>query len=134
MRKIYCVWILALLISACGSGQSNKKRNLDATLYKYASMIRWSDYEAAKQFLKPGESDIQPSSFELERLKQYKVSQYLESPIAPGTQENIIIQQVRIELYNIHNNRTKTINDTQSWEYNEELKQWFLTSGIPKLQ
>lgn len=131
-RILVSVIILSLLLSSCG-GKSTKKRNLDSTLYKYASFIRWSDFDAALGYLEPGKKDLQPSSFELQKLKQFKVSRYTEAPIKPGKEENTILQSVEIQMYNIHNNHTKTILDHQTWEYNDELKQWFLTSGIPQL-
>ncbi|MBL4659390.1 MAG: hypothetical protein JKY19_03470 [Alcanivoracaceae bacterium] len=133
MKKLsLSIFIITVLLTSCG-GSSNKKRNLDATLFKYASLIRWSNFDAAINYLKPEDEDIKPSGFELERLKQFKVSQYLESPITPGSEEHIILQSVEIQLYNIHTNKTKTIYDHQSWEYDDKLKQWFLTTGIPKL-
>jgi len=133
MKKILLnIFIITILLASCG-GTSNKKRNLDSTLFKYASLIRWSNFDAAVNYLKPGDEDIKPSDFELQRLKQFKVSQYLESPITPGSDEYIILQSVEIQLYNIHTNKTKTIYDHQSWEYDDKLKQWFLTTGIPKL-
>lgn len=132
MKKIsFSILILAIILTSCG-GKSKKKRNLDETLFSYASMIRWGNYDGALNFLKPGDEDIKPTSFELERLKQFKVSSYSESPIRPGAQENVVLQSVEIQLYNIHNNTTRIIRDSQSWEYDDEKMQWFLTSGIPK--
>lgn len=122
---------MSILVS-CGE-ESIKKRGLDDTLFKYAALIRWSNYEGAMRYLKPGIEDIIPTSFELEHLKQFKVSRYLEAPITPGATINSINQSVEIQLYSIHNNAVRTIMDHQSWEYNEELQQWFLTSGIPKI-
>lgn len=134
MKKLLFIsFVLILTLSSCGSGKSTKKRSLDDTLYKYAATIRWANFEAALRFLDPKNKAIQPTRFELEKLKQFKVSRYSESPIAPGASEDIILQDVEIQLYNIHNNRTKTIYDHQSWQYNEELKRWLLTSGLPKL-
>ena len=133
MKKLLLsIFIITLILSSC-SGTSNKKLNLDSTLYKYASLIRWSNFDAAVNYLKPSDEGIKPSTFELQRLKQFKVSQYLESPITPGGEEQIILQNVEIQLYNIHTNKTRTIYDHQSWEYDDKLKQWFLTTGIPKL-
>jgi hypothetical protein len=102
-------------------------------MFAYAALIRWSNYDGAMRYLKPGVAEIIPTDFELEHLKQFKVSQYLEAPITPGDSINTIKQSVEIELYNIHNNTVKTIFDHQTWEYNEEVQQWFLTSGIPKI-
>ena len=133
MRKqaLY-IFIIVSLITSCG-GTSNKKRSLDSTLFKYASLIRWSDFDNALHLLKPGVKQIVPSGFELQRLKQFKVSQYLESPISPSNDPNVILQNVEIQLYNIHTNKAITIYDHQSWEYSEEMSHWFNTSGLPKL-
>jgi len=134
MKKLFFIsLVLIFFLSSCGSGKSTKKRSLDDTLYKYASAIRWANFDAAMRFLDPKNEKIQPSRFELDKLKQFKVSHYSESPIAPGATEDVILQDVEIQLYNVHNNRTKTIYDRQSWQYNEDLKRWLLTSGLPKL-
>lgn len=133
MRKIAFILLLSItVLSSCGS-TSSKKVNLDDTLFKYASFMRWSDYDSASRFVKPGEGSIKLSNFELRKLKQFKISRYTESPISPGDKESIIVQSVELQLYNIHNNKTKIIIDNQSWEYVEKAKQWFLISGLPKL-
>lgn len=133
MKKyLLTVFVVALVLTSCG-GKSNKKRNLDDTLYKYASLIRWSNFEGATNLLKKGEDIKSPTQFELQRLKQFKVSRYLESPIQPGKEENTVLQNVEIQYYNIHTNKTKTIYEHQSWEFNDELGQWYLTTGLPKL-
>lgn len=133
MKKIALyVLITSILLASCG-GKTSKKRNLDDTLFKYASLIRWSRFDDALAYLDPKEPTIKPSSFELERLKQFKISRYLESPIQPGNKENVVLQNVEIELYNIHNNKSRIIYDQQSWQYDDDLHQWFLISGLPKL-
>lgn len=132
MKKIiFTVLITMILLSSCGE-KSNKKRNLDETLYKYASLIRWANFDAATSLVKH-KDDARSHDFELQKLKQFKVSSYSESPIQPGVEKNIILQNVEITLYNIHTNKAKVIYDHQSWEYDEELGQWFITSGLPKL-
>ena len=133
MKKLLLsIFIAVILLSSCG-GKSNKKRNLDETLYKYASLIRWANYDGALTLLKSGDGIKAPSQFVLNKLKQFKVSRYLESPIQPGPEENTIMQNVQVQLYNIHTNKSKTIVDRQTWEFNEELGQWFLITGLPKL-
>ena len=133
MKKfIIYILISAILLASCG-GKSNKKRNLDETLSKYASLIRWSHYDDAVVYINPKDDSVKPRSFDIEKLKQYKVSRYSESPIRPGSQDNIILQNVEIELYNIHTNKSRIIFDQQSWQFDDELEQWFITSGMPKL-
>ena len=133
MKKLsISLFVILLALMSC-SGKPSKKRNLDNTLYAYASSIRWSDFDGAVNFLKADAKATKPSSFELQRLKQFKVSSYIESPIKLGAKENVILQSVEIQLYNIHSNKTRTIYDHQSWEYDDTLSRWFLTSGLPKL-
>lgn len=133
MKKIIVSsFIIIILLSSCG-GKSHKKRNLDDTLYKYASLIRWSNFDDATTLLRSEGDAKGPTPFELQRLKQFKVSRYSESPIQPGSKENIVLQNVEIQLYNIHTNKSRTIYDRQSWEYNSDAEQWFLTTGLPKL-
>ncbi|VAW40306.1 hypothetical protein MNBD_GAMMA01-1017 [hydrothermal vent metagenome] len=133
MKKLSINLFVILFILMSCSGKPSKKRSLDDTLYAYASSIRWSNFDAAVSFLKADDKTTKPRSFELQRLKQFKVSSYAESPIKPGPKENVILQSVEIQLYNIHNNKTRTIYDHQSWEYDAALSQWLLTSGLPKL-
>jgi hypothetical protein len=133
MKKLSLyVLVATILLVSCG-GKTTKKRNLDETLSKYASSIRWSHFDDAVAYLDPKDPELKPRSFEIQKLKQYKVSRYSESPIQPSNQENVILQNVEIELYNIHTNKSRTIYDQQSWKYDDELQQWFITSGIPKL-
>ena len=133
MKKLSIgLFVISLVLVSCG-GKSTKKRKLDSILYKYASAIRWSNFDAAVNFLDPKLKDIKPTSFQLEKLKQFKVSRYLEAPITPGAQDNVILQDVEIKLYNIHNNQEKVIYDRQVWEFDSEKTHWFLTSGIPKI-
>ncbi|MCF6288586.1 MAG: hypothetical protein L3J53_05040 [Proteobacteria bacterium] len=133
MKKILLLIIISAIVLTACTGKSSQKNNLDDTLYKYASLIRWSDYDAAAKFIKLDTDKQTVNDFDLHKLKQFKVSRYVESPISPGHAENIILQSVEIHFYNIHSNQTKVINDRQSWEFNDELQQWFLISGLPKL-
>ncbi len=52
-NSLLTVFFAALVLTSCG-GKSNKKRNLDETLYKYASLIRWSNFDGASILLKSG--------------------------------------------------------------------------------
>lgn len=133
MKKNTFLCLVALVVLFSCGGKTTKKRNLDNALFKYAALIRWSDFDNAMRYLKPNDDEIKPSNFELEHLKQFKVSSYKESPISPGSKENEILQNVEIQLYNIHNNKTRVVYDRQVWQFDDELNQWFITSGLPKL-
>lgn len=125
--------VVLLLFSGCG-GRLSKKQALDQTLYQYAKTIRWGNYQAALGFLSPDiEKSKKPSRLDVERLKQFSVSSYVAAPILPGSEENEIIQDVELKLYNNHSKRERVVVDRQVWAYDEESGNWWLTSGLPKL-
>lgn len=133
MKKVTLAIIIFSLLASCG-GRMSKKQSLDHTLYQYAKVMRWADYNAALTFFSPNMEDkFKPSSTDIERLKQFGISSYVSSPITPGDTENRINQNVQIKLYNKHTKREKVVIDQQTWEYDEETKTWTLISGLPKL-
>ncbi len=133
MKKYFIVIIICAMLFACG-GRMTKKKALDHTLYQYAKVIRWADYDTALTYFSPDiDDEHKPSRLEIERLKQFNVSSYVEAPILPGETENAIIQDVKLRLYNIHTKREREVIDRQVWEYDTEDNRWWLTSGLPKL-
>ncbi len=131
-KSLITLFVISILLVSCGK-TTKKKRSLDDTLFKYAAVIRWANFDAAVRFISPKAPKTKPSAFEMNHLKQFKVSKYSEAPIAPGNENNTITQDVEIQLYNVHTNKTKTIYDHQIWEYDDEDNSWYLISGLPKL-
>ena len=133
MKKLILIITVCALLSACG-GRMSKKQSLDHTLYQYAKVMRWADFNTAMTFFSPDiDPTNKPSSIDIERLKQFGVSSYVSSPIMPGDTDNQISQDVQIKLYNVHTKREKVIVDRQVWQYNDESRRWLLVSGLPKL-
>lgn len=133
MKKYFIVIIICAMLFACG-GRMTKKKALDHTLYQYAKVIRWADYDTALTYFSPEiDDEHKPSRLDIERLKQFNVSSYVAAPILPGESDNAIIQDVKLRLYNIHTKREREVIDRQVWEYDSEDKRWWLTSGLPKL-
>lgn len=133
MKKITIIILVCVLLSACG-GRMSKKQSLDHTLYQYAKVMRWADFNTAMTFFSPDMETVnKPSNTDIERLKQFGVSSYVASPILPGDNENRIIQDVQIKLYNVHTKREKVVIDRQTWEYDGDSKRWLLVSGLPKI-
>ncbi len=133
MKKVVIYLVICALLTACG-GRMSKKQSLDHTLYQYAKVIRWADFNTALTFFSPDmEKANKPSNTDIERFKQFGVSSYVASPILPGETENQIVQDVQIKLYNKHTKREKVIVDRQIWEYNDDNKSWLLISGLPKI-
>jgi len=133
MKKLLIALVIMALLQACG-GRMGKKQNLDHTLYQYAKVMRWADFDQAINFIDPeADEDIKPTELEINRFKQFGVSSYVPRPILPGPDENSIIQTVELKLYNIHTKREKAVVDRQIWRYDEDKKRWFLDSGLPKI-
>ncbi len=133
MRNVIATVLLTALLSGCATNMS-KKRLLDNTLYDYAKIIRWADFNSAASFLSPDiDDEHKPRRLDVQRLMQFSVSSYQEDPIVPGENENIVIQPVKIQFYNNHTKRERVIIDIQKWEYDEERKRWWLISGLPKI-
>ena len=133
MKKLILIITICALLSACG-GRMSKKQSLDHTLFQYAKVMRWADFNNAITFFSPDiEAANKPSSTDIERLKQFAVSSYIASPILPGDTENQIKQDAQIKLYNLHTKREKIVIDRQVWEYDDETKRWLLISGLPKI-
>ncbi len=133
MKKLIIIMTICALLSACG-GRMSKKQSLDHTLFQYAKVMRWADFNTAMTFFSLDMDPAnKPSSTDIERLKQFGVSSYVSSPILPGENENQINQDVQIKLYNIHTKREKVVIDRQTWEYDDETKRWLLISGLPRI-
>ncbi|TDR20535.1 hypothetical protein [Marinicella litoralis] len=133
MKKFIVAVIICSLLVACG-GRMTKKKSLDHSLYQYAKVMRWADYNTALTFFSPNiDKEHKPTVLEIERLKQFNVSSYVAAPIMPGASENEIIQDVQIKLYNLHTKRERVVVDRQVWEYDSDAKTWWLTSGLPQL-
>lgn len=133
MKKSVIIILLCLLLVACG-GRMSKKQSLDHTLYQYGKVMRWSDFNTAMSFFSPDIDKIhKPNRLEIDRMKLFSVSSYVASPIMPGDTENTIIQDVQMKLYNNHTKREKVVVDRQVWEYDKEIKKWWLISGLPNL-
>ncbi len=133
MKKSVIIILLCLLVVSCG-GRMSKKQSLDHTLYQYAKVMRWSDFNTALSFFSPDiEDEKKPKRLDIDRINQFSVSSYVPSPIMPGDSDNSILQNVQIKLYNKHTKREKVVIDQQVWEYDDEIKKWWLLSGLPNL-
>jgi hypothetical protein len=133
MRRILSVSVLlAVLLSGCATDMRNQ--SLTKTLAAYASMVRWGDFASAEQFVDPKIRTKEPlTPLELSRFKQYRVSEY-DDPASPmAVAENEVAQVVRIGVINVNTQAERTLVDRQTWRYDPEKHQWWLTSGLPDL-
>jgi len=134
MPRITCLFVVlsALLLGGCAT--SKKSDTLTTTLAAYANIIRWGDIQGATKYIDPKVLEKHPpSSLDLDRFNQVRVSEYDEGtgPVPMG--DNQVSQVVQIGLINRNTQSERTIVDHQIWRYDEASKHWWLESGLPDI-
>lgn len=98
---------------------------------KYASAIRWNEFEMAWGHVDPGYRTENPlSDFEKERFKLIQVTGY-ESKSQETLADGSIELYVEIRLVNRSTQAERIVTDTQIWRWDEKIKRWWLTTGLP---
>ena len=121
---------LVALVTACTPNPAEKE--LSETLKQYETIIRWSQWDAAADFLAPEYLVENPvSRLDMERLRLFKVTAYTLR--STGIFDNGLTtrQQVEIRLFNKRQGIERSITDDQEWRWNETAKRWYLHSGLP---
>ncbi len=135
MKKILLVAIAALVLSfsfsADAIGKRGQAKQRDEMLFKYASAIRWSEFEIAWAYVEPKYRNENPvNDLEKERFKQIQVTGYdvkTQTPLPDGSFEQV----VEIRLINRNTQTERSALDTQVWSWDEKAKRWWLTTGLP---
>lgn len=124
--------VLALAMLMPASAKSREKV-LEETLRTYAATIRWGSIEQAESFVDPKYREAHPlTPLELARYKQVRFTAYNDRAAVPvGKFE--VRQTVEIGLVNVNTQESRTIIDQQVWTYDQKLKVWLLSSGLPDI-
>ena len=129
LRSVFFVG-LAVLLSGCP--QTKEEKGLTETLQQYETIIRWAQWDAAADFVSPEYlSDNPITRLDLDRLRLFKVTQYIVRSSAPVDAGHGLIQVVEVRMFNKNQARERTIIDEQYWKYNELIERWQLHSGLP---
>lgn len=122
--------LVMTLLSACAS--STQKNTLDATLLQYESVIRWSQWDGAIDFLAPEYLEENPvSQLDIDRLRLFRVTQYTVRSVMPTADGMTVRQAVEVRLFNRNRAVEQALLDQQEWRYNPERERWYLWSGLP---
>jgi hypothetical protein len=122
--------LIAILLAGCP--QTQEEKGLSETLSQYETFVRWAQWDAASNFIAPEYQEEHPiTSLELERLRLFRVTQYLVRSSAPVDGGDGLLQTVEIRIYNKNQARERTVIDEQYWKFNQETKRWLLHSGLP---
>lgn len=121
---------IATLLSGCP--QTKEDKDLSETLTQYETIVRWSQWDAAINFVSMEYQEEHPiSRLDLDRLRLFRVTQYIIRSSTPIDEGNGLIQIVELRMFNKNQARERTIIDEQHWKYDEEKKRWLLHSGLP---
>ena len=134
-RQTTCRWLmtitLALLaLTACSSNQVDKSRG--EAFKQYETMIRWSQWDAAADFISPEYIAEHPiSRLDMDRLRLFRVTSYTVRSTGVYDEGMTARQTVEIKMFNNTKGVERTIVDEQEWRYNETTQRWHLHSGLP---
>ncbi len=120
-----------LLVSACATTSNMDKARTEA-LEQYESMIRWSQWDAAVNFIAPEYLEINPiTRLDLDRLRLFRVTAYTVRSTQLYDEGKTMTQGVEIRLFHKSQAVERAIMDEQLWRYDEEAEVWLLHSGLP---
>lgn len=122
--------LVAVALAACTSNQVEKSRG--ETLKQYETIVRWSQWDAAADFIAPEYMEEHPiSRLDMDRLRLFRVTAYTIRSTGVFDEGMTVRQAVEIRLFNQHQAVERTIVDEQEWRWNEERQRWLLHSGLP---
>ena len=122
---------LSLLLTACATTSGIDKARTEA-LEQYESMIRWSQWDGAVNFIAPGYLEEHPiTRLDLDRLRLFRVTAYTVRATQLYDEGMTMTQAVEIKLFHKSQAVERTIIDEQLWRYDEARQSWLLHSGLP---
>jgi hypothetical protein len=135
LRRFALLIITATIaLSACSGSQTTRQmeKSLADTLKQYETIIRWSQWDAAVDFIAPEYIQENPiSQLEMDRLRLFNVTTYTIRSAGRYDEGLTARQVVEIKMYNKRQGLERSYTDNQEWRYDEESKRWRLHSGLP---
>jgi hypothetical protein len=129
MRILLSV-LLVLLLAGCPQKREDILR--DETTQKWEQVVRWNMFDSMANFMHPDWLAENPvSEFEVQRLQQFKVSQYRVRQVISLPDGSGFDRVVELRLYHLHSARERLVEHVESWRWDEERKRWMLHSGMP---
>lgn len=129
-RLLALAALVVMVLTACSSNQVDKSRG--EALKQYETIVRWSQWDAAADFVAPEYIEEHPiSRLDMDRLRLFRVTTYTVRSTGVYDEGMTVRQVVEIKMFNTHQNVERTIIDEQEWRFNETTKRWQLHSGLP---
>lgn len=122
--------LAAMLVAACTPNPVDKSRG--ETFKQYETIIRWSQWDAAADFIAPEYLLENPiTRLDMDRLRLFRVTAYTVRSTGVFDEGLTARQVVEIKLFNANQAVERTIIDEQEWRWHEDVKRWLLHSGLP---
>lgn len=122
--------LAAAVLAGCSTNQVEKSRG--ETLKQYETIVRWSQWDAAADFISPEYLAEHPiSRLDMDRLRLFRVTAYTVRSTGVFDEGLTVRQAVEIRLFNQHQAVERTVIDEQEWRWNEDAQRWLLHSGLP---
>jgi len=129
-KSAVLIFLAVLTLAACTANPVEKSKS--ETLEQYETIIRWSQWDAAANFISFEYQAEHPiTRLELDRLRLFRVTAYTLRASTVEDEGMTVRQTVEIKLFNTAQAVERSVIDEQEWRYNEELKRWMLHSGLP---
>lgn len=133
--QLAAVAVLALLSAfALPVVAKSKMDQLQSNQYAWAGAIRWGDFEGALSLVDPAYREAHPTTdLELRRYEQVQITAYRERASTADKKGGVAMRDVEIGVLNRHTQAERTVRYREEWRWNEEDKNWWLTTGLPDL-
>ena len=131
-KQVVIVALLCALTFAACTPPNSAEKSLSEALKQYETIIRWSQWDAAADFIAPAYMAENPvTRLDMDRLRLFRVTTYTIRSTGIYDEGMTARQSVEIRMFNKNQGVERTIIDDQEWQYNEELQRWYLHSGLP---
>ncbi len=139
MQRRLFPWLIALplllaamSLQAAGPGRAQRAK-LAQTQAAYVAAVRWSDFEAAENFIDPQQRQAHPlGDVQRERYRQVQVSSYRERSSSMDA-EGMLERRIEMGVINRNTQAERTVLVTERWRWDPEAKRWWQMQGLPDL-
>ena len=139
MQRRLFPWLIALplllaamSLQAAGPGRAQRAK-LAQTQAAYVAAVRWSDFEAAENFIDPQQRQAHPlGDVQRERYRQVQVSRYRERSSGVGA-DGAVERRIELGVINRNTQAERTVLVTERWRWDPQAKRWWQAAGLPDL-
>ena len=126
--RLLATLIACIILSACAA-PSNGGNDLELSLLRYEKAWRWNNAQVIGYYHKDAASQV-PALAQVEKIRIGKY-QVIDRQTVDSRHLKL---RVRFTYYLANDIRVKTKDVDQTWELDDKLKRWVVTSPIPILE